>query len=450
MREIAFDIAPSVVAGIARWATVLGAKALHEQRRAMACRTAKHRAALILIVGLLFMAAAGTSDETDHWPATNIVVHLSPKDSITIRRASLETRKSGRTWRGEIEGTGEPAMLMWWKGGRFSGRLVYRGQLYTLEKLRSVGGEVHAAVTTNPQNMPPRHALMRTQADNPVVARSLVAQRDAAMRGRDRLNKTQSDAAGGLALQVPGAIADADNTAAVKVTPISLAERQALAAKKITIDVMVLYTRKVASEYVDVESDLVAHSIAEANMAFSNSGIGNISLRLVHAQQIDYDEKAGEHFDHLYRMVDGVGAFTNVRALRNEKRADVVLLIVDDPSGCGLATRVGADAEEAFAVVHHACAALTYSIPHEIGHIIGARHDMLLDKSASPFSYGHGYVNGTKWRDIMSYKESCNGCPRLPFWSNPTIEINGEPGGTVLADNARVILEQAERVSKFR
>src|SRR5258705_3737204 len=24
-----------------------------------------------------------------------------------------------------------------------------------------------------------------------------------------------------------------------------------------------------------------------------------------------------------------------------------------------------------------------------------------------PFAYGHGYVNGNKWRDIMSYKAAC-------------------------------------------
>ena len=37
------------------------------------------------------------------------------------------------------------------------------------------------------------------------------------------------------------------------------------------------------------------------------------------------------------------------------------ILIVDDPKGCGLATRVYADAEEAFAVVHHECAATSYT-----------------------------------------------------------------------------------------
>jgi hypothetical protein len=91
-----------------------------------------------------------------------------------------------------------------------------------------------------------------------------------------------------------------------------------------------------------------------------------------------------------------------------------------------------------------------FSIAHEIGHILGARHDRHTDALDSPFPYGHGYVNGTKWRDIMSYQGGCEGCPRIPYWSNPRITYNGEPTGTDANDNARVILEQALRVSNFR
>jgi hypothetical protein len=218
----------------------------------------------------------------------------------------------------------------------------------------------------------------------------------------------------------------------------------------ITIDLMVLYTPHVASKYLDVDADLIHLAVEQANESFANSGVGNIKLRVVYQQLVDYDESDGEHFNHLYRMVDGEGVFSNVRALRDEKRADIVALIVDDPSGCGLSTRVGADADDAFVVVHHSCAALTYSIAHEVGHILGARHDIALDRNTSPFPYGHGYVNGTKWRDIMSYKDSCGGCPRIPYWSNPRVLYKGEPTGTAASDNARVILEQAERVSKFR
>jgi len=234
------------------------------------------------------------------------------------------------------------------------------------------------------------------------------------------------------------------------IAPLPAAKRRAMAAKHIAIDLMVLYTPKVSSKYIDVDKDLIALSVEQANQSMLNSGLGKIRLRLVHSQLMDYDESDGEHLTHLYRMVDAEGPFKGVRKLRNEKRADVVALIVDDPSGCGLSTRVRADADEAFVVVHHSCAALTYSIAHEVGHIIGARHDIALDKNVTPFPYGHGFVNGTKWRDIMSYKASCDGCPRVPIWSNPAIKFKGDPAGTADADNARVILEQAERVSNFR
>ncbi len=74
-----------------------------------------------------------------------------------------------------------------------------------------------------------------------------------------------------------------------------------------------------------------------------------------------------------------------------------------------------------------------------------------MDKTMTPFPYGHGYVNGTKWRDIMSYRQSCNGCQRVPVWSNPDVFIKGEAAGTAdFQNNARVIAEQAARVAAFR
>ena len=382
-------------------------------------------------------------------PATlisKIVLPLSDTESITVRRTGIDMKKDGCTWRGEIEGTGEPVMLMWWKNGRFNGMFTYRGRMYSL---MNMGGEVHAVVETDPAKMPPDHAAMaaRPQSadlkDDPLVARG----EGAMLRPQDRSNlRDRQDSIGGEGQKVE-AVPDSVQPA---ITPLPAAKRRAMAAKTITIDLMVLYTPKVIAKYIDVDKDLIALSVEQANQSMLNSGLGKIRLRLVHSQLVDYDEGDGEHLNHLYRMVDAEGPFKGVRKLRNEKRADVVALIVDDPSGCGLSTRVRADADEAFVVVHHSCAALTYSIAHEVGHIIGARHDIALDKNASPFPYGHGFVNGTKWRDIMSYKASCGGCPRVPIWSNPEIKFKGDPAGTVDADNARVILEQAERVSNFR
>jgi hypothetical protein len=219
---------------------------------------------------------------------------------------------------------------------------------------------------------------------------------------------------------------------------------------EIVINVIVAYTRRAASKYSDVARELVALSIEEANQSFRNSKLGFVRLRLVHAYETDYVED-GLHFDHVWRFADKAdGYLEEIHGLRDKYDADVAILIVDDPSGCGLATRVHADPHEAFAVVHHDCAVMSYSVAHEIGHLIGARHELAMDQSMTPFPYGHGYVNGTKWRDIMSYKDSCGGCPRLPVWSSPKVMVNGERAGTPMEDNARVIAEQAARFANFR
>jgi peptidyl-Asp metalloendopeptidase len=213
---------------------------------------------------------------------------------------------------------------------------------------------------------------------------------------------------------------------------------------------MLLYTKNAAAHYIGDPADLLELAIEQANDTFRNSALGNIKLRLVHTGEVDYDESDGDHFTHLYRLVDGEGVFKDVRKLRDAKRADIVGLILHSPTGCGLSTRVGADADEAYFVVHHACAAITYSLAHEVGHILGTRHDRAVDRNEKPFAYAHGHVNSDKWRDMMSYREGCGGCPRMPFWSNPRVLYQGEPTGTAASDNARLILEQAERVSRFR
>ena len=180
---------------------------------------------------------------------------------------------------------------------------------------------------------------------------------------------------------------------------------------------MLLYTARAAKHYIRDPSDLLALAIEETNQTLKNSGLGNINLRLVHSQLIDYDASEDDHFTHLYTMVDGLGPFKDVMRLR--KRADIVGLIIHNPTGCGLSTRIGPDSDQAFFIVHHACAAVSMSIAHEIEHILGARHDRFVDDNDSPHAFGHGYVNGRKWRDLMSYKQGCGGCARIPYGPIP-------------------------------
>lgn len=222
------------------------------------------------------------------------------------------------------------------------------------------------------------------------------------------------------------------NPAAIAITP-----PQRAPLEEVVIDVIVAYTKAAARSYRDIVGQVIEPAIEGGNESFRMSGIGHIKLRLVHAYQTDYVE-SGDQFVHLWRFADKAdGYMDEVHDLRDHYQADVAVLIVDDADGCGQATRVGADEDEAFAVVHHACAKANFSLVHEIGHLIGASHE-------------RGYVHGNEWRDIMSYKANCGGCPRLPVWSNPDVLIGGAPAGSAGYDNARVIAENVLRVAAFR
>jgi hypothetical protein len=110
---------------------------------------------------------------------------------------------------------------------------------------------------------------------------------------------------------------------------------------QIVIHVLVPYTAKAAARYVDIKHELIELAIEEANQSFLNSGVTNVRLRLVYSYQTNYIEDSATHFDHVFRLADkGDGYMDEVHAIRNAYRADVVVLIVDDPNGCGLSAGV--------------------------------------------------------------------------------------------------------------
>jgi hypothetical protein len=393
-----------------------------------------------------------TNRSAPHTPSSEspkITVALNQSTVLTIHRTSVEIKSSMCIWHGTVEGTEAPATIMLWPDGQMAGSVQHEGRLYSI---RHLGGEMHAMVEMSAERMPQEHAPMPTRLrtnDASLRDDPLVNQGDAST-----LRPPTKDMPPGKRSRTLGSKKDRQLALAASKLKDAAAKTQkdilTSRPNDTVIDVIVAYTKKAASNYSDVKRELVDLSIEEANESFRQSGIGQVKLRLVHAYQTDYVEE-GAHFDHVWRFADkGDGYMEEIHPLRDKYRADVAILIVDDPKGCGLATRVFAEASEAFAVVHHECAASTYTVAHEIGHIIGARHDLNLDKNMNPFPYGHGFVNGTKWRDIMSYKESCGGCPRLPVWSNPNISVQGVVAGTADLDNARVIAEQAARVAAFR
>jgi hypothetical protein len=358
-----------------------------------------------------------TKPASEREPA-KIKVPITEKAVLTITRTSVEASSGMLVWRGTVDGTGAPMMLLWWPDGRMAGTIQHEGHIYSI---RHLGGDMYAIVEMSEEQMPTEHGTMPSRLRTP----------DPRLRDEPLIEQERTRWAA-----VPPAVTQGEAEGA---------------AEEVIIDVIMAYTAKAARNYADIRREVAELSIEQANESFRRSNLGHIKLRLVHAYQTDYVEN-GEYFDHVWRFADpSDGYMDEIHGLRDQYRADVAVLIVDDPSACGLATRVFADANEAFAVVHHECAATTYAVAHEIGHLIGARHDLNFDTTKWPFPYGHGYYNDSKWRDIMSQRESCGGCARQPIWSSPNVMVDGVPAGTSdCQDNARVIREQAARVAAFR
>ena len=115
-----------------------------------------------------------------------------------------------------------------------------------------------------------------------------------------------------------------------------------------------------------------------------------------------------------------------------------------------MADAIRASADTSFATVHYDCATGYYSFGHEIGHLQGARHNTEADSSTSPFTYGHGFHKNSDWRTVMAYNCSPS-CPRIQYWSNPSVSYSGSAMGTVaVEDNARVLNTTASAVATFR
>jgi hypothetical protein len=218
-------------------------------------------------------------------------------------------------------------------------------------------------------------------------------------------------------------------------------------AAQVQIDILVAYTSMAKAAVADIDAT-IALAVAEANQSYANSGV-NIHLNVVDSFQAAYTE-SGKTFETI--LSDFV-AMKDVNKRRDQSGADLAVLIIDQNDFCGLADAIMADASTAFAVVYYDCATGYYSFAHELGHLMGARHNEQVDPDTKPFAYGHGFMHMTPlpaWRTIMAY-ECAGGCQRLQYWSDPRINYTTQPMGTVSTnDNARVLNETAATVSAFR
>ena len=203
-----------------------------------------------------------------------------------------------------------------------------------------------------------------------------------------------------------------------------------------TFDVMVVYTpaARAAAGGTTAMQALIDLAVAETNTAYSRSAVIP-RLRLVHQEEVSYSE-SGDFSTDLNRLTNPSDGFMdNVHTLRNVYGADLVSLIIEGTSLCGLGWLMTTESNSfqtfAFSVVARICATGNFTFGHELGHNMGLQHDRMDAPSDGVFPFSHGYVDiPNSFRDIMGVQPaSCPGCIRIQNFSNPNVTFNGHPTG---------------------
>lgn len=200
----------------------------------------------------------------------------------------------------------------------------------------------------------------------------------------------------------------------------------------------------------------ISLAVAETNQAYDNSGV-NAQIRLVLSfGNYSYQERSfGEALNDV--TVEGNGKLDEVHTWRSQYKADLVVLLIDDPQYCGLAW-LGPSKDRMFSVTAWNCATGYFSFGHEIGHNLGCNHDLGTKGACATSNYNYGWRDpNSMFRTVMAYNcrsGQCDagngaGCTRVNWFSNPAVSYNGRPTGSSRANNARQINDVAATVANY-
>lgn len=234
-----------------------------------------------------------------------------------------------------------------------------------------------------------------------------------------------------------------------------------------TVDVFIAYTKGFRERVgtTSAAQTLVSDIFDTANYALFNTNIGG-QYRLVGTMEVDYPD-ATDNSQALTDLQSGASTspLAAVHAARDKYGADLVSLVrVFGPAqnGCGLAyiMNSGHDPNYAYSEVsdgqydegngyYSYCVDL--SLAHEMGHNLGAAHNVEISPNNGLFAYSHGYRNDAfAFYDIMAY--GLGSQTQYAVYSTPLLSsCEGQPCGTAAtADVARTLRQTMPIAAAFR
>ncbi|OJT21914.1 hypothetical protein BO221_24480 [Archangium sp. Cb G35] len=261
-----------------------------------------------------------------------------------------------------------------------------------------------------------------------------------------------------------------------------------------TIDVAAFYTEEFLSrptEEIALQNS-IRQSISTANSIFVNSGV-SAQYRLVYMGPLTgVQPSAGtivtENGVQYEKREEAALRWFNLQSqeaneLRNAAGADMAVLFLPFPASpvrpfaCGVANRIKRDGTNAldglpfntraFSVQRFNCGLGDFTFAHELGHNFGMFHSTAEiqesgeDPPLFPWAAGAAYpapsMPGGRAATVMSYDLCPRGaagveavCGRTPYFSGPSVIVNGYPTGDAMHDNARVAREQTPVFANFR
>ncbi len=207
----------------------------------------------------------------------------------------------------------------------------------------------------------------------------------------------------------------------------------------------------------------INNGIGHFNTSAVNSNITNTSAKLINTGivELNFSENTNISNDS---EIDNIKNNNTVISLRNQYAADIVILIAEanyvDNNNNPVAGFVRSDAintsiSNAFAVVRISAINSQYTLAHEVGHLLGGRHQ---NDTAPSYTHGYAYDYKNCWlcgrkfeRTIMAIQSGVTQYTRVLRFSNPNVTVGGTATGTTNTNNvARIISEVAPLVAAFK